>query len=101
MHERMITVPTYVLICVLLVLLTVITTTVSFIHLPGIWHIVIGLLIALCKASLVILFFMHALISSKVTWLVIVVASFWLGILLVLTLADYFSRGLVPFTPGH
>ena len=67
MHERMISVPTYILSCALLVLLTVVTTTVSFIDLPGVWHIVIGLLIALCKATLVILFFMHALISPRLT----------------------------------
>jgi len=29
------------------------------------------------------------------------VACFWLGILLVLTLTDYFTRGIIPFTPGH
>ena len=101
MHDREITVPTYVGTCVILVLLTVATTAVSFINLPGIWHIVFGMLFALCKASLVILFFMHVLISPKLTWLVIAIAAFWLGILLVLTFTDYFSRGLVPFTPGH
>jgi len=29
-----------------------------------VWHIVVGLVIAVCKASLVVLFFMHALHSS-------------------------------------
>ena len=101
MHERVITVPTYVGTCLILVLLTMATTAVSFAPLPGIWHIVFGMLFALCKASLVILVFMHALIGSRITWLVIVVAAFWLGILLVLSFADYFSRDMVPFTPGH
>jgi len=101
MHERVISVPTYVIVCVALVLLTVLTMAVSFIPLPGIWHIVFGLTIALCKAVLVILFFMHVLISPRLTWIVILVSAFWLGILLVLTLCDYFSRGMVPFTPGH
>jgi cytochrome c oxidase subunit 4 len=64
-------------------------------------HIVAGLIIAVCKASLVVLFFMHALISPRLTWLVILVACFWLGLLFVLTLSDYFSRGMVPFMPGH
>ena len=101
MHDRVITVPTYVRTCIVLVLLTVATTAVSFIPLGGVWHIVFGMLFAVCKASLVILIFMHVLISPKLTWLVIAVAAFWLGILFVLTLSDYFSRGLVPFTPGH
>jgi cytochrome c oxidase subunit 4 len=101
MPERVISPSTCVIVCVLLVALTLLTLGVSFIPLPGVWHVVLGLLIALCKASLVVLFFMHALISTRVTWNVIIVASFWLGILLVLTLSDYFSRDMVPFTPGH
>ena len=44
---------------------------------------------------------MHALISNRVTWLVILIACFWLGLLMVLGLTDYFSRGLVPLMPGH
>jgi caa(3)-type oxidase subunit IV len=74
---------------------------ISFLPLPGILHIVFGLSIGACKASLVVLFFMHALVSSRVTWAVIAAACFWMGILLVLTLGDYFTRGLVPFMPGH
>jgi cytochrome c oxidase subunit 4 len=101
MHTRTISVPTYVIVCAILVLLTFLTVGVSFFHVPGVWHIVIGLLIAVCKASLVVLFFMHVLISPKLTGLVVIVSVFWLGLLLVLTFSDYFSRGLVPFMPGH
>jgi cytochrome c oxidase subunit 4 len=99
--ERTIAPATYVLVCAVLVLLTFLTVGVSFLHVPGVWHIVIGLIIALCKASLVVLFFMHALISNRVTWAVIAVVCFWMGFLLVLTLSDYFTRGIVLFTPGH
>jgi cytochrome c oxidase subunit 4 len=81
--------------------LTFLTVGASFIHVPPVWHLVIGLTIAVCKAILVVLFFMHVLLSDKVTWSVVLVACFWLAILLVLTLSDYVSRGLVPFTPGH
>jgi cytochrome c oxidase subunit 4 len=101
MAERTISVGTYIIICVLLVLLTVLTSAVSFMPLVPLWHLVIGLIIGGCKASLVVLFFMHALISSRATWLVILIACFWVGILFVLTLNDYFSRGMIPFTPGH
>jgi cytochrome c oxidase subunit 4 len=101
MHTRTISVPTYIIVCVILVLLTFLTVGVSFFHVTGVWHIVIGLVIAVCKASLVVLFFMHVLISPKLTRLVVIVSVFWLGLLLVLTFSDYFSRGLVPFMPGH
>lgn len=101
MAERTISVPTYVLVCVLLVLLTFLTLGVSFADLPPLWHVVAGMVIAACKASLVVLFFMHVLISPRVTWIVIVVVCFWVGVLFVLTLSDYFSRGMIPLTPGH
>jgi cytochrome c oxidase subunit 4 len=101
MAERVLSPVGYTAICVVLILLTILTVSVSFIPLPGIWHIVIGLLIGTCKATLVVLFFMHALYSSKVTWIVILTAAFWLGILFVLTLSDYFTREMIPHTPGH
>jgi caa(3)-type oxidase subunit IV len=101
MSERLITPRSYIVVCVILVLLTFLTLSVSFVHLSGVWHIVAGLIIGLCKASLVVLFFMHALVSSRLTWIVIAVSGFWLGLLLVLTLCDYLTRGLVPFMPGH
>jgi cytochrome c oxidase subunit 4 len=100
-HERMISVQTYVLVGVVLVLLTVLTVGLSFWHLPPLWHIVMGLSIALVKMSLVVLFFMHAAVSPRLIWIVLVVTIFWLGILLVLTLADYFSRGMIPGMFGH
>jgi cytochrome c oxidase subunit 4 len=100
-EHRWLTPFTYTAICVVLVLLTVLTLGVSFIPLEGAWHIVAGLVIGLCKASLVVLFFMHALGSSRLTWVVIAAACFWLGLLVVLTLSDYFSRGEIPFMPGH
>jgi cytochrome c oxidase subunit IV len=58
----------------------------------GPWNIVIALAIATTKATLVVLFFMHARYSPKRTQLVIVCSVFWLAILLALTLADYTTR---------
>ena len=101
MAERSISVRTYVVVCALLILLTFLTLGVSLFDLPGIWHIVLGLSIAACKAALVVVFFMHALVSPRLTWIVIAVACFWVVILFVLTLGDYFSRGHVPYMPGH
>jgi cytochrome c oxidase subunit IV len=101
MPQRTIAPATYVLVCVVLILLTVLTVSISFFHLPMAWHIVIGLAIGLTKATLVVLFFMHALLSDRVTWIVIVVSAFWLGILLVLTLCDYFTREMIPYMEGH
>ncbi len=101
MARHTISVPTYVIVCALLVVLTVLTVAISFAPLPGFLHITFGLVIAACKAALVVLFFMHVLVSSRLTWIVIAVVVFWVGILFALTLTDYFSRGMVTFMPGH
>ena len=101
MAERTIAPTTYVIVCIVLVALTVLTVGASFIPAQGVWRIVIGLSIAVCKATLVVLFFMHVLISPRLTWIVVIVSIFWLGLLIGLTLTDYMSRGNVPFMPGH
>jgi cytochrome c oxidase subunit 4 len=102
MAARTIAPRTYLSVCTGLVLLTFLTVGVSFANVPPAWHITMGLSIAVCKAALVVLFFMHALISPKVTWLVILVACFWLiAVMFALTFDDYFTRNLIPFTPGH
>jgi len=101
MAERTIRAQTYVIVCAILILLTLLTVGVSLFELPGRWHVTIGLLIALCKGSLVALFFMHLIISSRLTWIVVAVTVFWFLLLLVLTMTDYLSRNMVPYTPGH
>ena len=58
----------------------------------GKFNIVIALVIASIKATLVVLYFMHARYSPKRTQLVIVCSVFWLAIMLALTLADYDTR---------
>jgi cytochrome c oxidase subunit 4 len=101
MASRVLPPGTYVLIYAVLLALTCLSVGISFLDLAHVWHVVIGLVIATCKCTLVLLFFMHVLYSPRLTWIVIVTVAFWLGILLVLTLADYFSRDLIPYTPGH
>ena len=58
----------------------------------GKFNIVIALGIATVKATLVVLYFMHARYSPKRTQLVIVCSVFWLAIILALTLTDYTTR---------
>lgn len=101
MHQPSISAPVYVVVLCVLLVLTVLTVAASFLELAGGWHILIGMLIGTCKASLVVLFFMHALVSPKLTWLIIGVSILWLGILMVLTFADYLTRGMIPYMPGH
>ena len=55
-------------------------------------NVIVALLIATCKAILVMLFFMHAYYSTRRTKLIIFCAFFWLSIMLFMTLGDYISR---------
>lgn len=98
---RTLTPLTYLAICGVLITLTGLTVGASFVELPGRWHILLGLSIAAVKGTLVVLFFMHLLWSTRLVWIVAVVSVFWLGMLAVLTMSDFTTRGLVPFMPGH
>jgi cytochrome c oxidase subunit 4 len=101
MPEHTISVRTYVIVCVLLVALTVLTVGLSFWHVPPLAHLLIGLAIALVKASLVVLFFMHVLHGPRLVWLVIVIAVAWFLLLLIYTLTDYWTRGMITPLTGH
>ena len=85
----------YFLVFALLLALTALTTTVAFIDL-GPLNTVAALVIAVTKALLVILFFMHIKYSPRLTRVVVVAGFFWLAILLTLTLSDYRTRNWTP-----
>jgi cytochrome c oxidase subunit 4 len=96
MSERVLSRPTYFLVFAILISLTLLTVGISFLDL-GRWHAPAGLTIATCKAVLVALFFMHLLHSHRLTWVVVAGALFWLGILMVLTMADYLTRSWLAY----
>jgi cytochrome c oxidase subunit IV len=83
---------TYFTIFAALIVLTGLTTTVAFFDL-GLFNPVVALSIAILKATLVVLFFMHLKYGSRLTWVIAGASIFWLGILLVLILSDYATRG--------
>jgi len=93
----------YIGVLAALLCLTVLTTLTAYIDLGafsvGAFSVVAALTIAVCKAILVALFFMHLRYSNKLTKLVVAGGLMWLGILLVLTLADFTTRGWLG-TPG-
>ena len=92
---------TYGAVLLALVVLTFATVALSFVpRLEG-WHMECGMAIAVVKATLVVLFFMHAMRSARLNWVVIAAAILWLFILVSLTVVDYTSRGLIPNMPGH
>jgi cytochrome c oxidase subunit IV len=81
----------YYIIFGILMLCTYLTVQIAFLDL-GPLNIVAALAIAVFKATLVVLFFMHVKYSTRLTWAVVAGSIFWLGILLVLTMSDYLTR---------
>ena len=109
MSEHIVSPKVYFAIFATLMIGTAITVWAAFQNF-GKFNIVIALVIATIKATLVILYFMHARYSPKRTQLVIVCSIFWLAIMLGLTLSDYDTRPhemqpgegrLVQPTPAH
>ena len=91
---------TFVIIWAVLICLTVLTATVSEIELGG-WNAPVALAIAGTKALLVALFFMHLRYErSKIVIVWTIAGLFWLGILLLLSLTDYATRGFMN-VPGR
>ena len=82
----------YVMIFLALMLGTGLTVMAAFYDFPGPLNVVVALTIAVVKATLVVLFFMHVRYSGRLIWLVIFAALFWLGIMFALTISDYWTR---------
>ena len=91
-HGHVVSIRVYVAIFVTLLALTGVTTAVAFADL-GRLNAVIMLGIALTKALLVLLYFMHLRYSPRLTILVVFTGFVWLAILILLTMSDYLSRG--------
>lgn len=81
----------YITIWLILLLFTGLTVWAAFQNF-GIGNPIIALAIAVTKATLVVLFFMHVKYSPKIIALVIGCGLFFLSILLVLSCSDYFTR---------
>jgi cytochrome c oxidase subunit 4 len=91
MQERIIPPTTYFAVFGALLVFTVITVLVAQVEL-GLWHTPTALAIAVVKATLVVLFFMHVIYAPRLTWGIIFSSVFWLGIMVVLTFSDYLTR---------
>jgi len=96
--DHVVPIKVYLAIFATLMALTAFTVWVAFIDL-GRLNVVVALAVAVTKATLVILFFMHVKYSSRLTWLVVASGFVFLAILIAFTMADVVSRGWLG-TPG-
>lgn len=86
-------VKTYVMVFSALMVLTVATVFVAYFDL-GLLNNFVAMGIALTKASLVVLIFMHVRHGSKLTKMIALGGFLWLIFLFLFPLADYDTRGL-------
>ncbi|NJN16358.1 MAG: oxidase [Oscillochloris sp.] len=100
-HHGHISVGTYYRVFSGLMLLMILTVAAwwvekNLLELPGWLAVTIAMSIAIAKTVLIIVYFMHVKVSDKVTQLFAGAAFFWLAILFIITMGDYFARGWPP-----
>jgi cytochrome c oxidase subunit 4 len=76
-------------------ILTAVTVYVSYINF-GILNIVIALVVASIKASVVALYFMHLKFEDSITWVFALFPLSLLGLLIAMTITDTFTRVVIP-----
>ncbi|MDQ1637129.1 MAG: cytochrome c oxidase subunit [Pyrinomonadaceae bacterium] len=92
MSEHIVSLKIYLSIFLALLVGTALTVWAGLHDFPGQLNVIIALTIAVVKATLVVLYFMHVRYSSRLIWVVFTSALFWLAILFALTLSDYWTR---------
>jgi cytochrome c oxidase subunit IV len=93
---------TYYIVFALLMVLMVLTVGVYYLEsevlepagimLPGVLIVGIAMSIAIAKTALIVLYFMHVKVSSKITQVFAAASFIWLLLLFGITMADYLAR---------
>ena len=79
----------YLIIGATLIIGTILTVLASYVDLGHHWNIVLALVIATIKASLVALFFMHLISERQMIYLVLAFTTFFFIGLMFLTISAY------------
>jgi cytochrome c oxidase subunit 4 len=89
----------YYLVFLTLIVMTWVTAFVSTVDL-GRLNVFVALSIAIFKASLVILFFMHVKYGARLTKFIVLAGLYWLILLLFIAMVDLWTRGMMG-VPGR
>ena len=89
------TLKTYLAVVATLMALTELTAWAAYQHL-GVWNTPVALAIAVTKALLVALVFMHLRGSPRLTLFVVAASVLWLAMLVLITTSDYVTRAWLP-----
>lgn len=81
-------------------MLLVATVAAAMLGLPQPFGIIVAMTIAVVKALLVMLYFMHVRHSSRRTWVFAAAGFFWLAILIGLSLSDFLTRTWLTMPSG-
>ena len=92
MSEHIVPVRIYITIFLVLLVGTTLTVVAAFYDFPWQFNTIVALTIATVKATFVVLYFMHVRYSSRLIWVIIASALFWMAILFALTFGDYNTR---------
>ena len=95
MAEHVTSIKVYLTIFFALMILTLVTVGVAYVDL-GVANTFVALSIAIAKALLVLLYFMHLRYSSKLVWIIAASGFLWLLILFGLTMSDFVTRIPIP-----
>ncbi|NTU79497.1 MAG: oxidase [Chloroflexales bacterium] len=68
----------------------------AFVEIPRLLGVAIAMTIAIAKTALIVLFFMHVKVSSRVVQLYAIAAFVGLAFLFIIIMGDYFARGWPP-----
>ncbi len=91
MTHHIVPVKTYAFVFAALLVLLALTVAAAQIE-NEVLNLLVGLTIAVSKAALIMLFFMHLRYNTFVIRMAAVAGFFWLAILMTLTMSDYLSR---------
>jgi cytochrome c oxidase subunit 4 len=75
-----------------LVVGTALTVAAAFVDFPWRLNTIVALTIATIKATFVVLYFMHVRYSTRLIWVILAAALFWMAILFAFTFSDYLTR---------
>jgi cytochrome c oxidase subunit IV len=92
MSEHIVPVRIYITIFLVLLVGTALTVAAAFVDFPWRLNTVVALTIATIKATFVVLYFMHVRYSSRLIWVILAAALFWMAILFAFTFSDYLTR---------
>ena len=96
MSEHIVPVRVYVTIFLVLLVGTALTVFAAFQDFPWQLNTIVAMTIAITKATFVVLYFMHVRYSTRLIWVIVASALFWLVIMFALTFSDYWTRCWIP-----